>query len=61
MTVTQRQGHRSTGILPVGPSGILPDANKRTGETPVRPTGKMPVLQTISLAIGAVLRQKKQL
>ncbi|HEV2804949.1 MAG TPA: carbamoyl-phosphate synthase large subunit [Chthoniobacterales bacterium] len=37
---------RSTGILPVGPIGVSPvDPEFETGETPVCPTGKMPVLQ----------------
>src|SRR5205809_2301248 len=40
---------RSTGILPVGPSGVSPDVvcgdNARCpGETPMRPTGETPVL-----------------
>ena len=35
-----------TGILPVEPSGFQPDAVHlvATGETPVVPTGRMPVL-----------------
>jgi hypothetical protein len=40
---------RSTGILPVGPTGILPGeyflGRDTPGETPGCPTGKMPVLQ----------------
>ncbi len=37
---------RSTAILAVGPAGILSaDDTERPGETPGRPTGKMPVLR----------------
>jgi carbamoylphosphate synthase large subunit/REP element-mobilizing transposase RayT len=36
----------STGILPVGETGVSPVSEPRsTGETPIGPTGKMPVLQ----------------
>ncbi|MEO7724555.1 MAG: carbamoyl-phosphate synthase large subunit, partial [Chthoniobacterales bacterium] len=36
---------RSTGILPVGTAGVPPAAKPETGETPIFPTGKMPVLR----------------
>src|SRR6266576_907326 len=48
-TMVKRFFTRSTGILPVGPVGILPaDCSRaviKTGRMPVCPTGKMPALQ----------------
>ncbi|MEY2506536.1 MAG: carbamoyl-phosphate synthase large subunit [Verrucomicrobiota bacterium] len=44
----------STGILPVGQTGVSPVAERKsTGETPVAPTGKMPVLQPIFRAMDS--------
>src|SRR5256885_124681 len=40
--------YRGTGILPVGLTGVSPVGScKRAGETPARPTGRMPVPRAI--------------
>ena len=51
---------RSTGILPVGQTGVSPGflPDTVTGKIPVGPTGKMPVLQRAHFDVADIQIQR---